>query len=349
MRLSARKRAQAARAAPVQLKSQDLPGQLKGELAPVYFISGDETLLVEEAADAVLAAARASGYSERTILHAEGSFKWYELQQEGASMSLFAEKKIIDLRNPGAKFDKDASAVLREYCANPPEDNLLLIRSARLDGRQKNGAWFKALDGAGVVVQVWPIGAAELPRWLTARLKRAGQTLEPAALQYLAERVEGNLLAAVQEVEKLRLAELPQPVSMDAMATMLEDASHYDAFELLDAAFSGERGRIPRMVRGLRAEGVALFAILGALTSQLRQVAEGRVPPFRRRVTDRLVKRLGSVQAIDRVLAQCALVDQQGKGQLLGDAWLSLEDLLLRLAGTRLPSLEDQRQALKRL
>lgn len=184
---------------------------------------------------------------------------------------------------------------------------------------------------------------------MKARLERAGQTLEPAALQYLAERVEGNLLAAVQEVEKLRLAELPQPVSADAMATMLEDASHYDAFELLDAAFSGDRSRIPRMVRGLRAEGVALFAILGALTSQLRQIAEGRVPQFRRRVTDRLVKRLGSVQAIDRVLAQCALVDQQGKGQLLGDAWLSLEDLLLRLAGTRLPSLEDQRQALKRL
>jgi DNA polymerase-3 subunit delta len=263
-------------------------------------------------------------------------------------MSLFAEKKIIDLRNPTAKFDKVPSEVLREYCANLPEDNLLMIRSPRIDGRQKNAAWFKALDQAGVVIQIWPIGAHELPRWLTTRLQRAGQKLEPAALTYLAERVEGNLLAAVQEVEKLKLAELPQPISVDALTAVLEDAAHYDVFELLDAVYNGEGARVSRMVRGLQAEGVALFAILGALTSQLRQIAEGRVPQFRRRITDRLVKRLGSAAAMDRVLAQCALVDQQGKGQLLGDAWISLEDLLLRLAGVRLPSLENQLEALRR-
>jgi DNA polymerase-3 subunit delta len=160
--------------------------------------------------------------------------------------------------------------------------------------------------------------------------------------------VEGNLLAAVQEVEKLRLAELVQPITVDALSSVLEDSAHYDVFELLDAVYNGEGARVSRMVRGLRAEGVALFAILGALTSQLRQIAEGRVPQFRRRITDRLVKRLGSVAAMDRVLAQCALVDQQGKGQLLGDAWISLEDLLLRLAGVRLPSLENQLQALRR-
>jgi len=332
----------------VQLKAPDLAGHLKGQLAPVYFISGDETLLVEEAADAVLTAARLAGFTERTVLHAEGSFKWHELLQEGAAMSLFAEKKIIDLRNPTAKFDKVPSEVLREYCASPPEDNLLLIRSPRIEGRQKNAAWFKAIDAVGAVVQVWPISAHELPRWLTARLKRAELSLEPAALTYLAERVEGNLLAAVQEVEKLRLAGLDAPVTVDALSAVLEDAAHYDVFELLDAVFNGEGPRVSRMIRGLRAEGVALFAILGALTSQLRQIAEGRVPPFRRRMTDRLVKRLGSTAAVDRVLAQCALVDQQGKGQLLGDAWLSLEDLLLRLAGVRLPSLEQQAAALRR-
>lgn len=334
--------------AAVQLKAPDLAGHLSGALAPVYFISGDETLLVEEAADAILAAARAAGYSERTVLYVESGFSWHEILQEGAAMSLFAEKKIIDLRNPTGKFDKGPSEVLREYCANLPEDNLLLIRAPRIDGRQKSAAWFKALDQAGVIIQIWPIGAHELPRWLGARLQRAGQKLEPEALTYLAERVEGNLLAAVQEVEKLRLAELPQPVTVEALAGVLEDAAHYDVFELLDAVYNGEGTRVSRMVRGLRAEGVALFAILGALTSQLRQIAEGRVPQFRRRITDRLVKRLGSVTAIDRVLAQCALVDQQGKGQLLGDAWLSLEDLLLRLAGVRLPSLENQLEALRR-
>ena len=330
------------------LKATELPGQLQRELAPVYFITGDETLLVEEAADAVLSAARSQGYTERSVLHVEGGFKWHELLADAASMSLFAERRILDLRNPSAKFDKEASEVLRSYCAAPSEDNLLLLRCPRIDGRQKNTAWFKALDTAGVVVQVWPVGASELPRWLKARLERSGQTLAGGALEYLAERVEGNLLAAVQEVEKLRLAELDQPISLAVLTEVLEDAAHYDTFELLDSAFSGDSARISRMVSGLRAEGVALFAILGALTAQLRQVAEGRVPPFRRRVTDRLLKRLGSTEAIDRVLAQCALVDQQGKGQLLGDAWLSLEDLLLRLSGTRLPSLEDQVDALRR-
>lgn len=333
----------------MQLKPPDLAGHLKGALAPVYFLSGDETLLVEEAADAVLAAARAAGFTERTVFHADGSFEWHELLEEGAAMSLFAEKKIIDLRNPTAKFDKVPSEVLREYCARPPEDNLLLIRSPRIEGRQKNAAWFKALDAAGVVVQIWPIDAHELPRWLSARLKRAELTLEPAALTYLAERVEGNLLAAVQEVEKLRLAAMEAPITVEALSAVLEDAAHYDVFELLDAVFNGEGPRVARMVRGLRAEGVALFAILGALTSQLRLIADGRVPPFRRRLADRLVKRLGSREAVDRVLAQCALVDQQGKGQLLGDAWVSLENLLLRLAGIRLPSLENQVAALTRL
>jgi len=199
------------------------------------------------------------------------------------------------------------------------------------------------------VVQIWPIRLGELPRWLQTRLQLASLTLEPSALDYLAERVEGNLLAAVQEIEKLRLADLEQPIGAVALAEVLEDAAHYDTFELLDAVFAGDRVRVARMVPGLRAEGVALFAILGALTSQLRQIGSGRVPPFRRQLVDRLLRRLGSVEAIDRVLAQCALVDQQGKGQLLGDAWLSLEDLLLRLAGTRLPSLESQLEALRRL
>ena len=332
----------------MQLKGQDLPGQLKGQLAPVYFICGDETLLVEEAADAVLAAARSAGFTERSVLHADAGFEWHELLADAAAMSLFSARKVIDLRNPAAKFDKTASEVIRAYCAAPSEDNLLLLRSARIEARQKSSAWFKALDSAGVVVQIWPIRAAELPRWLQARLQRAGLTLEADALSYLAERVEGNLLAAVQEVEKLKLAELSQPISAIQLSEVLEDAAHYDTFELLDAVFSGDKARVPRMVHGLRAEGVALFAILGALTSQLRQIGQNRVPQFRRRTTDRLVQRLGSVAAIDRVLAQCALVDQQGKGQLLGDAWLSLEDLLLRLAGTRLPSMESQLPALRR-
>lgn len=330
------------------LKSQDLVGHLAGTLASVYFITGDETLLVEEAAEAVLHAARAGGFTERSVLHAEGSFKWQELLQDAASLSLFADRKILDVRNPSAKFDKEASEVLRTYCSAPPEDTLLLLRSPRIDGRQKNAAWFKALDAAGVVVQIWPIGPAELPRWLEERARRTGIRLEKDAVQLLADKVEGNLLAAAQEMEKLKLADLPEPIDVATLTGYIEDSAHYDTFELIDAVFGGDVARIPRMVRGLRAEGVALFAVQGALTAQLRQISQGRVPPFRRRQTDRLVRRLGSVETVDRVLAQCAIIDQQGKGQLLGDAWQSFEDLLLRLAGARLPSLEQRLPALRR-
>jgi DNA polymerase-3 subunit delta len=332
----------------VQVKPADLVSQLGTTLKPIYFVSGDETLLVEEAAEAVLSTARAQQFTERSILFADTGFDWQSVVHEAASLSLFSERKIIDVRNSSGKFDRAASEVLRTYCATPPEDTLLLIRSPRIDSKQKQTAWFKALDSAGIVVQVWPITLADLPRWLKARLQLSGLRFEPAALDYLAERVEGNLLAAVQEIEKLRLAEFEQPISAAALAEILEDAAHYDTFELLDAVYTGESARVSRMVRGLRAEGVALFAILGALTSQLRQIGSGRIPPFRRQMADRLLRRLGSVDAIDRVLAQCSLVDQQGKGQLLGDAWLSLEDLLLRLAGSRLPSLESQLPALRR-
>jgi len=336
----------------VQVRPAELDAHLAGALAPVYLISGDETLLVQEACDAVLAAAGRQGYSERSVLYADASFNWNDVVQDASSMSLFAERRVIDVRLTGAKLDRDASEVLRSYAAQPADDTLLLIRGARLEPRQRSSAWFKALDGAGVIVLVWPVGAAELPRWLSARLAAAQLKLQPDALDYLAQRVEGNLLAAVQEIQKLRLAELDSPISLHSLASVLEDAAHYDTFELLDAVFAGDGERVRRMVAGLRQEGVALFAILGALTSQLRRLQGGGgapMPPQRQRLVQGFVRRLGSAGALDRVLAQCALVDQQGKGQLLGDAWLSLENLLLRLAGVRgLPSLETELPYLQR-
>lgn len=332
----------------MQVKTGALPAALERELAPVYLVSGDETLLVEEACDAVIAAASARGFSERSIMHVEAGFSWHDLTQDAASMSLFATQRIIDVRVPAGKFDREASQVLRDYASAPAADNLLLIRTRRLDPKQRSAAWFKALDKAGIVVLIWPISAAELPRWLSGRLKSAGVALTADALSYFSERVEGNLLAALQEIGKLKLSALPQPIDTEAIAGVLEDAAHYDTFELLDAVYAGDSARVARMVQGLRAEGIAPFAILGALTAMLRRIARGdRQPPQRQRILAQFVARLGG-GGLDRVLAQCAIVDQQGKGQLLGDAWDSLEGLLVRLAGGRLPSLEQQLPYLKR-
>lgn len=320
----------------MQLKPADLAGHLKRELAPIYLISGDDTLLVQEACDAVLAAARQQGFAERSVLHAEGGFNWNDVLQDAASLSLFAERRIIDLRVPGGKFDREASDVLRGYAEQPGGDTLLLIRAPRLEPRQRNSAWFKALEKAGVVVLVWPIGPRELPRWLAGRLKSAGLELDSRALEVLADRVEGNLLAAVQEIEKLKLAGLPSPITADALLELLEDAAHYDTFELIDAVLGGDGRRASRMLGNLRQEGVALFAILGALTSQLRRLADGGyVPAPRQRLVKGFLERLGGTEAVPAVLAECALVDAQGKGQMPGDAWNSLEDLLLRLCRVR--------------
>jgi DNA polymerase-3 subunit delta len=334
----------------MQVKLADLENRLGAGLAPVYLVAGDETLLVQEACDAIIAAAQAQGFSERSVLHVETGFRWNDILQDAASMSLFAERRIIDVRVRGNKFDREASETLRSYADHPAEDTLLLIRAGRLDAKQKSTAWFKALDGLGVISQVWPIGAAELPRWLGGRLRAAGLSLAPDALAFLSQQVEGNLLAAVQEIEKLKLAGLDQPISVDALMSVMEDSAHYDAFELIDSVFAGDTARVSRVLQNLRQEGVALFAILGALTNQLRRLpGGGRMPPQRQRLVDGFLRRLGSPRVLDRVLAQCALVDAQGKGQLLGDAWISLENLCLRLAGDRvLKSLEEQLPYLRR-
>ncbi len=318
------------------LRAADLPGALKRGLAPVYLVAGDDALLVQEACDAVMRAARAEGFEERSVLHADGSFSWNDVMQDASSMSLFAARRIIDVRLPGNRFDKEASEMLRRYADAPPADTLLLIRAARLEGRQKSAAWFKALDRVGAIVQVWPLSFQELPRWLSGRLKSAGLTLSPEALNLFAERVEGNLLAAVQEIEKLRLAGLDSPVSAEDLTAVLEDSARYDTFELIDAVLAGDAPRVSRMLATLRQEGVALFAILGALTNQLRRIAGNEfLPAPRKRLVGELLRRIGSTSVIPRILAECALVDAQGKGQIAGDPWLSLEEILLRMAGVR--------------
>lgn len=324
----------------MQVKPGDLNAHLAEGLKPAYLVAGDETLVVEETCDALLASAREQGFAERSIMYVEPGFKWVDLLHDAANLSLFGERKVLDVRVPSSKFDRQGSEVLRQYLSAPSPDNLLLVRTQRLDSKQRKSAWFKAFDATGVVVLVWPIGQHELPTWLGDRAQKAGLQLSADALEFLSSRVEGNLLAAVQEVEKLKLANLPQPIGVEEMMASVEDNSHFDAFELVDAVFAGDGPRVRHVLATLREEGVALFALLGAFTSQLRMLQSGRrLIPQRQRLVGGFLKRIGSVEA---VLAQCALVDQQGKGALRGDAWLSLENLLLRMAGVRLSSLETQ-------
>ena len=323
----------------VQVKPQDLGGQLAGGLAPAYLVAGDETLLVQEACDAVLEAARAEGFSERELIDGAPGVDWNATFASAGNLSLFGDRRVLDVRLAKAVFDRKASEAIRGYLAAPFADTLLLIRAPRLEPRQRSDSWFKALDKAGVVVRVWPLSLRELPGWLEGRCRRAGVTLTPEALAALAERVEGNLLAAVQEIEKLQLVAGSKPMDAAAVRDAVGDASRYDAFELLDAVCAGQAGRVRKMIHVLRQEAVVSeFMVMGALNRQLRdalRLAAGgrpRLPPQRARALERLSSRLGATR-LERALAESALLDQQAKGMLRGDAWLSLERLLVFLAG----------------
>lgn len=322
----------------MQIRAEELGAHLEGTLCRVYFVCGDDTLLVEEACDAIIAAARGAGFTERSVHHAEGGFKWHDLSHDSASLSLFAEKKLLDVRVSASKFNRDASDALRAWIDENTSDDaetMLLLRSNRLESRQRQSAWYKAIDKVGAITQIWPLSHKQLPRWLDERLRREGMQAEPDALRYLSDKVEGNLLAAAQEIHKLTLQNQPSPITLDAMIEILEDSSRFTSFDLIDAMMDGDQKRVVHVLRVLREEGAALFAILGALTNQLRRLNETqRLPPARKRIVQNFAQRLKDPLP---VLAECAWIDQQGKGQKPGDPWISLEKMLLRLAGARIP------------
>jgi DNA polymerase III subunit delta len=320
------------------LRPAELAAELERGLKSVYLVSGDELLLVQEACDAIVAAARAAGYSEREIIQVETGFRWSELTDASRAMSLFAERRLLDVRVPAKRFDKDAAPVLEAYVGAPPPDTLLLLRSEQLDRRQRNAAWFKAIERNGVALTVWPLDARELPRWVAARCRSAGLTLRPDALQLFVDNVEGNLLAAAQEIEKLKLAGMPQPVTAEALAQAIADAAHYDAFDLVDAALLAQPGRVRHIVAVLAAEGVAPLAILGALTTQLRRLLSGdaRGLPRNRETAMRGARARLALGDIETLLGRAFEIDCQVKGVAPGDPWQSLERLALALAGITL-------------
>ena len=331
----------------MQVRPNDLERRLAQGLAPVYLVSGDETLLVQEACDAIVHAARERGHGERNVVAGNPKVDWNAAFASAGNLSLLAERRILDVRVSPKGFDRQASDALRKYLGAPFEDTVLLIRTERLEARQRSSAWYKAIDEAGITVLVWPLGARELSGWLGRRCRAAGLELSRDALALLADRVEGNLLAAVQEIEKLKLAGARSPVDAETLADAVGDSSHFDTFELIDAACAGEARRVRKMVRVLRQEGIPVFMILGTLASQLRnalRLAKGervRLPPQRARTLERLAGRLGGA-GLERAVAECAVLDLQAKGMLRGDAWQSLERTVVFLAGAPVPGLEAE-------
>jgi len=221
----------------MKLAPAQLAKHLQGSLAPVYVISGDDPLLCQEAADAIRSAARQQGFDERQVFSADANFDWGTLLQAGASMSLFAEKRLLELRLPSGKPGDKGAAALIEYCSRPAEDTLLLISLPKLDGSAQKTKWGKALvEGQDTqFIQIWPVDAAQLPQWIRQRLSQAGLSAQQDAVELIAARVEGNLLAAAQEIEKLKLMAEGGQITVETVQAAVADSARFDVFGLVDA------------------------------------------------------------------------------------------------------------------
>lgn len=256
----------------MKIYADKLAETLAKKLPSVVIVAGDEPLQHMEACDAVRQAARQAGIEEREILHVEANFAWGRLREASASLSLFASRKLIELRLAGSNLGQEGSKALKEYADTlEGSDNVLLIAMGKLDFRQQKSAWFQALDKAGLFVPVWPVDASRLGFWLRDRAERHGFTLELDAARLLGERTEGNLLAADQELQKLALLVPPgQRISPREIAGGVENSARYDVFTLVDACLKGERTRVSRIMAGLHGEGIEAPIVLWALTRELR-------------------------------------------------------------------------------
>ncbi len=250
-------------------KPEQLENQLKSGLATFYIISGDEPLQIEESCDLVRAKARESGFTERTVYHVDNGFDWGEVVEAANSLSLFAEKRVIELRVREGRFG-DGKKVLQACAERPPEDTVFLIITSRIDSKASKAKWFTAIEQAGVWIPVWPVEHQQLPGWITRRCQRAGLKAEPEAVTLLAERVEGNLLAAAQEIEKLRLLATDGKVTVDTIREVVSDSARYDVFGLVDAAMSGDTRHAVRIFNGLLSEGTEPPILLWAIARELR-------------------------------------------------------------------------------
>ena len=320
----------------MQLRSGDLDAQLRKSLLPAYVIHGDEPLLGMEAADAVRAAARKAGFAEREVLEPGRGFDWSEFTHATGSMSLFASKKIVELRIPNGKPGTQGSEAITAYCGNPNPDQLLLITLPRLDRTGQGSAWFNALARLGAVVDVWPLDRARLAAWIGERLGRQKQRAPREVLEFLAERVEGNLLAAHQELQKLALLAPEGELSLDTVQGAVASVARYDPYDAAEALVSADIERYVRVMQGLRAEGEAptfiLFVISGALFALQEGSAERIFNRNLRRAVEGAMRRFPP-KRIDEAIAQAAAIDRDVKGVGKGDdPWETFIRLGLNLA-----------------
>jgi DNA polymerase-3 subunit delta len=314
----------------------------------LYVIHGEALLLAIEAADAIRNAAREAGYTERETIIVEQYFKWGELRNSAQSMSLFSSRKVIDLRIPSGKPGVEGAQALQDHCENLDPDTLTLISLPKLEGAAFKSKWFAALEQHGTIISADEVSLAALPTWIAGRLRRQGQSADADTLKFLSDKVEGNLLAAYQEIQKLALLFPEGALSFDQVKDSVMDVARYDVFKLSEAMLAGDAERYARILDGLRTEGTATVLILWAIAEDIRALAkvsramqqsgnlagalrDARVWGAKQKLIERSVRRFTPTFA-ERALRQAAQIDRLIKGLRQGDVWDELLQLGIRCA-----------------
>ncbi len=328
----------------MSIRPEQLPSRLEQGLAPVYLLAGAEPLLLQECRDQVIRAAQARGFSERSVHEAHAHFDWNELSRDSAAPSLFSSLRILDVRLPTGKPGREGAAMLSEMAESPDPDILLLVSSGDWSGAMRKLKWTRVLAAAGELVEIWPVRPGDLPGWIRGRMQAAGLKPDPEAVSLLAELVEGNLLAAQQEIEKLLLVQSGGRVTVEDVTRSVANSARFDAFRLVDCALAGQLADSLRVAAGLQRTGIAIQPVYAALYRELNiadavraAVAAGdneagafrsqRVWPARQGAMRQLLRRL-SAENFDDVYRGLSLIDRQSKGRARGDAWQTLDRLL---------------------
>ena len=331
----------------MKIQANQLQSHLQKNLAPCYLVTGDEHLLAAEALDALRESARQQGFTSRDLHIATTGFDWSSLRDSTANLSLFAERRIIELRLPTGKPGRVGSQAIVDLIEQMGSDLMLIVVAPKLDRSGQSSKWAKALESAGVNLTIWPIGPRELPGWIGERMRRVGLQPDRDAIAMIADRVEGNLLAAGQEIEKLRLLHGEGKVTADDVSSAVANSSRFDVFKLVDAALGGDSKRALKVLAGLQAEGVEPVIIVWALTRELRTLAKlaeliaggmdlansmqkAGVWRNRQALVRACVARHQS-QDFHRLLKATCTADQAVKGQQRADPWQVITAIVLEL------------------
>jgi DNA polymerase-3 subunit delta len=333
----------------MNLNQQQLHNHLQQSLKPIYIVSGDEPLLLQETCDSIRATSKQQGFIEREIHHIHARFSWDDILHSLNSMSLFADKKLLEIRFETSKIGDDGSKGLQSVVDNMNPDIVILITMPKIDKATQKGKWFKAIDAIGIHIQLWPVERNNLPRWIQGRLQQHGLNANEEALQFLADNVEGNLLAAQQEIEKLALITNNSTIDLATITELISNSSRYTVFNLTDRCLAGDTASALRTLAGLKAEGTELIPILALMARELRilhrlktaqeqgisifqAMQSERIFQSRQNIVQNALQRL-HLRTIERLLLKAQLIDQSVKGIKKESPWLHMEQLIIGFAG----------------